>query len=98
MSEDKPPIIHIAAETTEGAAIERRRSEKVQRDIPAFITGKPVVSIRFNRLQAHQRSNLLYEIDETADYFQTDDVDLSHLPSSAVVPSDAPLVPATGTL
>ncbi|WP_186208240.1 hypothetical protein [Burkholderia gladioli] len=92
---DKPSIIHIAAETMEGAATERRRSQKIQHSIPGFITDKPVVAIRFHRLQAHRRTNLLYEMDETVDYFQTDAVDLSHLPTLAVVVADAPVVPTS---
>jgi hypothetical protein len=85
---DKPSIIHIAAETMEGADVERRRTEKVLRRVPEFITAKPVVGVRFHRLQAHQRSNLLYEMDETVDRFQIDSVDLSFVPKTVVVPLD----------
>lgn len=88
---DKPSIIHIAAETMEGVAVERRRTEKVMRKVPEFITGKPVVGVRFHRLQSHQRTNLLYEMDETVDKFQPDVIDLSHIPSTVVVPPDTPL-------
>lgn len=88
---DKPSIIHIAAETMEGVAVERRRTEKVMRRIPEFTTGKPVVAIRFHRLQGHQRTNLLYEMDETVDKFQADTVEITHMPSSVVVPPDAPM-------
>lgn len=83
---DRPSIIHIAAETMEGAAIERRRTEKVMQRLPTFTTGKPVVAVRLHRLQGHQRTDLLYEMDETVDNFQTEGVDLSGMPKMVVTP------------
>lgn len=89
--DDKPSIIHIAAETMEGLEVERRRTEKVFAQIPAFITRKPVLAIRFHRLQGHQRVEKLYEMDETIDQFQIDGVELRGIPHNVVVPSDTPM-------
>jgi len=83
---DRPSIIHIAAETMEGPAIEHRRTEKVRQRIPAFTTGKPVVAVRFHRFQGHQRSDLLYELDETVDNFQLTSADLDGMPTTVVAP------------
>lgn len=88
---DKPSIIHIAAETMEGIAVERRRTEKIIQKLPKFTTEKPVVCVRFHRFQSHQRTKLLYEMDETVDRFQSDAIDLSHIPSTVVVPPDTPM-------
>jgi Holliday junction resolvase-like predicted endonuclease len=85
--DDRPSIIHIAAETMEGIEVERRRTEKVLAQIPAFITNKPVLAIRFHRLQGHQRVDKLYEMDETVDKFQIDGVQLHEIPSCVVVPA-----------
>lgn len=84
---DRPSIIHVAAETMEGAATERRRTEKVMARVPAFITEKPVVAVRFHRLLGNQRSDLMFEMDETVDQFQIDGVDLTAVPHTVVVPS-----------
>lgn len=83
---DRPSIIHIAAETMDGPAIERRRTEKVMERIPQFTTEKPVVAVRFHRFMGNQRAELAFEMDETIDKFQADGVDLSALPTSVVVP------------
>lgn len=85
--DDKPSIIHIAAETMEGIEVERRRTEKIFSQIPAFITNKPVLAIRFHRLQGHQRVEKLYEMDETVDKFQIDGVRLRDIPPCVVVPA-----------
>lgn len=88
---DRPSIIHIAAETMEGAVIERRRTEKVMQRVPGFTTGKPVAAVRFHRLQGHQRTDLLYELDETVDNFQLDHIDLTGMPATVVAPPDTAL-------
>lgn len=88
--DDRPSIIHIAAETMEGLDVERRRTEKVFAQIPTFVTDKPVIAIRFHRLQAHQRATKLYAIDETIDRFQVDGAQLDGVPESVVVPVDTP--------
>lgn len=89
--DDKPSIIHIAAETMEGLDVERRRTEKVMRKIPQFVSDKPVLAVYFHRLQTHQRAEKLYEVDETVDRFQVDGVRLRHIPSAMVVPLDTPM-------
>lgn len=89
--DDKPSIIHIAAETMEGLDVERRRTEKVMSKIPQFVSDKPVLAVHFHRLQTHQRAEKLYEIDETVNRFQVDGVRLRHIPSAMVVPLDTPM-------
>lgn len=84
---DRPSVIHIAAETMEGALIERRRTEKVMASIPQFMTDKRVVGVRLHRLLANQRADMAFEIDETVDQFQVESEDLTGLPHSVVVPS-----------
>lgn len=86
--DDKPSIIHIAAETLEGKDVERRRTEKVFATIPSFITGKPVLGVRFHRFQSNQSTDKLYEFDETVDKFQIDGVALDDIPLGVVVPND----------
>lgn len=93
--DDKPSIIHIAAETMEGAAVEMRRTEKLLKLIPEFITGKPVLGVHFHRLQAHQRALKLFEIDETVDKYWTDGISLRAVPKSAVVPAGSPMAGGT---
>lgn len=84
---DKPSIIHISAETLEGADVERRRTEKVFDTIPSFITDKPVVAVRFHRFQSNQTLDKLWEFDETVERFQRDGVNLEGLiPLNVVVP------------
>lgn len=90
--DDEPSVIHIAAETLEGAQVERRRTEKVIQSIPAFITGKPVLGVRLHLLQANQTIDKLFEFDETVEQFQADGVDLDEVPSRVVVPSAARMV------
>jgi hypothetical protein len=65
-------IIHIACETMEGAAVEERRTEKVRLNIPQFMSDKPVAEVRFHRIHAHSRPDMLFEIDERVDRFRTD--------------------------
>lgn len=89
--DDKPSIIHIAAETMDGLDVERRRTEKVFAQIPTFITGKPVIAVRFHRLQGHQRVDKLFEIDETIDTFQLDGARLEDIPNNVLVPIDTPM-------
>lgn len=72
----------------EGPAIERRRTEKVMERVPRFTTEKPVVAIRFHRLQGNQRSELMYELDETVDKFQVDAACLDDVPHTVVVPAN----------
>lgn len=85
---DKQSIIHLAAETLEGGDVERRRTEKVMKTIPTFVTSKPVAGIRFHRFQSNQRTDKLYELDETVNMFQRDGVVLDGIPTRVVVPSD----------
>lgn len=84
--DDKPSIIHVAAETMEGKDVERRRTQKVMASIPNFITNKPVIAVRFHRFQANQTIDKLWEFDETVERFQIDGVDLSEIPETVVVP------------
>jgi len=87
LPDDKPSIIHLAAETLEGKDVERRRTEKVMATIPNFVAGKPVLGIRFHRLQSNQVIDKLFEFDETVDRFQIDGVNLDDIPESVVLPS-----------
>lgn len=84
--DDKPSIIHIAAETLEGKDVERRRTAKVMASIPGFIMGKPVVAVRFHRFQGNQTIDKLWEFDETVDRFQVDGLSLEDIPENVVVP------------
>lgn len=84
--DDKPSIIHIAAETMEGKDVERRRTEKVMASIPEFVTDKPVLAVRFHRFQGNQTIDKLWEFDETVERFQVDWVDLDDIPGMVVVP------------
>lgn len=84
--DDKPSIIHIAAETMEGKDVERLRTEKVMESIPSFITDKPVLAVRFHRLQANQTIDKLWEFDETVERFQIDGALLDDIPRNVVVP------------
>lgn len=84
--QDKPSIIHIAAETLEGKDVELRRTEKVMSKIPSFVTDKPVLGVRFHRFQSNSRKNMLYEFDETVENFQDDRVLLEEIPWRVVVP------------
>jgi hypothetical protein len=87
---DRPSIIHLAAETMEGAAIEIRRSEKVKRRISEFTYGKPVAAVRFHRFLGNQRTDMLFEFDETVDTFDNAGANLSQVPTLVVVPDDGP--------
>jgi hypothetical protein len=85
--QSKPSIIHIAAETLEGRDVELRRTEKVMSKIPSFVTDRPVVGVRFHRLQSNSRTNMLFEFDETVEEFQVGEgVLLKDIPSQVVVP------------
>ena len=84
--DNKPSIIHIAAETMEGKDVERLRTKKVFSTIPNFISAKPVVAIRFHRFQANQTIDKLWEFDETVDMFQIDGLSLIDIPTNVVVP------------
>lgn len=84
--DDLPSIIHIAAETMEGKDVERLRTEKVMASIPSFVTDKPVLAIRFHRLQANQTIDKLWEFDETVERFQLDGLDLDDLPETVIAP------------
>lgn len=65
---DQPSIIHLAAETMEGKDVERRRNEKLAASMPGFnFNGAQVQLVRFHRLQAHQRADIAFELDETVD-------------------------------
>lgn len=89
---DKPSIIHLAAETMEGADVERRRTEKLMVGMPAFdFDGAPVALVRFHRLHAHQRAQMFFELDETVDNLHKDGIDLSLIPGNVVVPPDTPM-------
>jgi hypothetical protein len=90
--DDKPSIIHIAAETLEGRDVEIRRTEKVMEKIPKFITNKPVLGVRFHRFQANSRANMLFEFDETIEKFQVNGVVMRDIPLQVVVPEHAEIV------
>lgn len=90
--QDKPSIIHIAAETLEGRDVELRRTEKVMTKLPSFVTGKPVLGVRFHRLQSNSRTSMLFEFDETVEKFQVDGVILRDIPSQAIVPGQVEMV------
>lgn len=87
---DQPSVIHIAAETMEGAVVERRRTERVMAKVPDFVTGKPVAGVRFHRLQCHQRTSLMFEVDETVDKFGDHQL-LAGIPHTVVVPVSTPM-------
>lgn len=89
---DKPSIIYVAAETLEGKDVERVRTEKVMKTIPLFVTEKPVIAVRFHRFLSNQRTNKLFEFDETLEKFQIDGAVLDDIPSGVVVPSDTEIV------
>jgi hypothetical protein len=84
--EDKPSIIHIAAETLEGAEVERIRTEKVIESMNKLDPGKPLLSVRFHRLQANQSTDKLWEMDETVQKFQPDDLPDAWFVECAVLP------------
>ncbi len=84
---DKPSIIHLAAETMEGAEVERRRTEKLFAGILDFdFGGAPVALVRLHRLQANQRTSMLFELDETVDNLLVQGIDLSGVPRMVVAP------------
>lgn len=60
---NKQGVVHIMAETLEGAEVERRRSEKLEG--LTIKTGKSIISAQLHRVQCHQRVNMSFEIDET---------------------------------
>lgn len=83
---DMPSIIHVAAETMEGADIERLRTKKIFASIPEMLIDKPVIGIRVHRFQAHQTVEKLWEFDETVDSFNRDEFPLIDIPKTVVVP------------
>jgi hypothetical protein len=87
---EKPSIIHIAAETMEGSTVEKLRTQKVMNSIPSFISGKPVLAVRFHRFQPNQTTDKLWEFDETVERFQVDWLEMLglDLPVSVVIPSN----------
>lgn len=93
---DKPSIIHLAAETMEGAEVEHRRTEKLLAGMPDFdFKGAPVALVRFHRIQAHQRATIQFELDETVDTLHATDIDVSGIPRMVVAPRSTPMVPGT---
>lgn len=89
---DKPSIIHLAAETMEGADVERRRTAKLMVGMPTFdFDGAPVALVRLHRLHSHQRAQMLFELDETVDNLHRNLIDLSQIPASVVVSPDTPM-------
>jgi hypothetical protein len=86
--QEKPSIIHIAAETLEGRGVELRRTEKVMASIPSFVMNKPVLAVRLHRFQSNSRTNLLYEFDETVENFQDDGALPYDIPWRVIVPDD----------
>jgi hypothetical protein len=91
---DKPSVIHVAAETLEGRDVELRRTEKVMSRIQSFLTDKPVLAVRFHRLQSNSRTNMLFEFDETVEQFQVTGSEtlLEDIPSQVIVPDHATFV------
>ncbi|MDD3815791.1 MAG: hypothetical protein PHZ02_14235 [Desulfocapsaceae bacterium] len=89
LPDDKPSVVHIAAETLEGKDVEKRRTEKVMNSVKKFTTDKPLLGIRFHRFQANQCVDKLYEFDETVERFQVDGVNLEDIPENVVTPNDA---------
>jgi hypothetical protein len=83
---DRPSIIHIAAETLEGKDVERLRTQKVFSTIPNFIVDKPVIAIQFHRFQGNQTIDNLWEFDETVDKFRANGLPLIDIPNNVVAP------------
>jgi hypothetical protein len=90
--DDKPSVIHIAAETLEGRDVELRRTEKVMSKIKAFVTDKPVLGVRFHRFQSNARTSMLFEFDETVDKYQIDGSILRDIPMRVVIPEHVEMV------
>lgn len=84
---DKASIIHIAAETMEGPEVERIRTQKIIESMSQLSPGKPLLSVRFHRLQANQTVDKLWEMDETVQKFQPSDLPDTQFVTSAVVPT-----------
>lgn len=84
--DDRPSIIHIAAETMEGKDVERLRTEKVFSTVPKFKSTKPVIAIRFHRFQGNQTIDKLWEFDETVDKFHINEFPLIDIPTNVVAP------------
>ncbi|QWV93736.1 hypothetical protein KP004_00665 [Geomonas oryzisoli] len=89
---DKPSVIHVAAETLEGRDVELRRTQKVMSKIQKFVTDKPVLGVRFHRFQSNSRTNMLYEFDETIERFEINGNMLRDIPMQVVVPESTPMV------
>ncbi len=90
--EDAPSIIHIAIETLEGVDVERRRTSKVMRAIPAFFSHKPIAAVRLHFLQANSTADMLWQFDETVQKFQTGRADLARIPHSVIVPNSTEMM------
>jgi hypothetical protein len=96
-----PSIIHIAAETFEGAEVERIRTEKIKSRVEAFNFGegderKRVALVKVHRFQTHQRLAMAFEADESIDSFPFPEAgalpeDLLHVPTNVLAPADTPL-------
>lgn len=84
---DQPSIIHLAAETMEGKDVERRRNQKLAASMPTFnFNGAQVKLVRFHRLQAHQRADIAFELDETVDDFFSEAGRRPDVPRMVVAP------------
>ena len=89
---DQPSIIHLAAETMEGKDVERRRNEKLAASMPSFnFNGAQVRLVRFHRLQAHQRADIAFELDETVDDLYTAVGRRPNVPRMVVAPHGTPM-------
>lgn len=84
--DDRPSIIHIAAETLEGKEVELLRTQKVFSKIPNLIVNKPVIAIQFHRFQGNQTIDKLWEFDETVDKFKVDGLPWLDIPNNVVAP------------
>ena len=74
-------VVHVAAETMEGAEIEFKRTAKIYESIPELLKDKPLVSVRVHRIQSRQSIEHLWQIDESVDRFNGD-----------ILPPDVPLM------
>ncbi len=89
---DKPSIIHLAAETMEGKAVEHRRTQKLAETMPQFdFKGAQVQLVRFHRIQAHQRADIAFELDETVDNLFSKVNQHIDVPYMVVAPQDTRL-------
>jgi hypothetical protein len=68
--------------------VERQRTKKVMESVPAFVTDKPVIAVRFHRFQPNSAVDLLFEFDETVETFALNGMPLDELPFGVVIPDD----------